>query len=160
MVIIAFWEPGDTLAMQKHQKCFLFMIKLGPLKKMSSLYFQSKRIIELHDAASEISIVLDMHTALLLSCKWAASHSMTMQVIKNGHFGWDPLCRHTYFDQKKQRMHHWLRHGTGKRIVKQWICDNHTEFNHRWILNIWKQFSQTPTINFKLNLWRDCDLLV
>lgn len=50
------------------------MMKWGPLKQIPSLNFQSKGIIELYDAASEISIVLDgavgvLHTALLFGCK-------------------------------------------------------------------------------------------
>lgn len=35
------------------------MIELGPLKQIPSLDFQSKGVIELYDAASEISIIPD-----------------------------------------------------------------------------------------------------
>lgn len=85
------------------------MIKLGPLKWIPPLSFQSKGIIELYDAAREISIALDgavedfffffwvcvllLHTALLFTCKWAASNSMTREAINNGHIGGDPWCK-------------------------------------------------------------------
>ena len=46
------------------------MMKLGPLKQIPSLNFQSNGVIELYDAVSEISITLDGAVGVFAHCSF------------------------------------------------------------------------------------------
>lgn len=64
-------------------------------------------------------------TALLFTCKWAASNSMTTEAIYNGGIGWNPHCKHAQMQEcntgpKTIISTQWCIRENGDICVKSW----------------------------------------
>lgn len=90
--------------MHEHQNAFCLWSNWGHW--IPSLNFQSKGIIELYDAAGELSIVLDGaggFCTLLFCLDSNELHQITSQKPLTMETIWEPQCKRTQFEQKKQR---------------------------------------------------------